>query len=196
MKRLLILAAALAVLCGAAFAQDSGPVPNDPTVNEDANACYAGGSMEGKCHLDANGDGVVDDFESEILWACGWYVIRVEHGMITASAMPEWCGEAAPACYSTAIFGFSLIYVGPPNAINNAIFYDSLDCTGAGDTRPDSPLIFADSADEAFDLCSLLGTVGLIHDLPSEGWNTPPGIWGCTLASGVTRATAASFGPN
>ena len=41
--------------------------PNDPRVNERANACFEGGSMAGKCHADNE-------------WEAGWYLIRFEWG--------------------------------------------------------------------------------------------------------------------
>ncbi|MBN8594949.1 MAG: hypothetical protein J0M33_24565 [Anaerolineae bacterium] len=49
---------------------------NDPTVNENANACYEGGSMAGKC-----GDDIV-------LWQAGWYLIRFEAGIYTRETFP------------------------------------------------------------------------------------------------------------
>ena len=73
--------------------------------------------MEGKCDLDADGDGVTDDFEAELLWSCGWYVIRVEYGLIPETGVPEWCGlDSGPSanCYHTD-FDYSFLYVGPPN---------------------------------------------------------------------------------
>lgn len=39
--------------------------PNDPNVNDRANACYEGGAMEGKCDTDWE-------------WMCGWHVIRLD----------------------------------------------------------------------------------------------------------------------
>lgn len=50
--------------------------PNDPAVNERANACYAGASMAGQC-----GD-------NELMWIAGWYLIRFEHGLIGADQIP------------------------------------------------------------------------------------------------------------
>ena len=41
-----------------AQATDEGSNPNDPTTNEDANACFEGGTMEGKCEFEWN-------------WTCG-----------------------------------------------------------------------------------------------------------------------------
>jgi len=74
MRRLTMLMVLLLIAAGAAFAQEGGdPTPNDPTAREDANACYAGGTMDGKCALDADGDGVLEDFEEDWAWECGWF---------------------------------------------------------------------------------------------------------------------------
>lgn len=53
------------------FAQsDDQGDPNNPLSNGRANACYAGGSMEGKC-------------DTEWEWEAGWYLIRFEYGLIS-----------------------------------------------------------------------------------------------------------------
>lgn len=47
------------------FAQEA---PNNPTINEDANACYSGGTMEVQCGtVDHDDNGVIDPYESDIL---------------------------------------------------------------------------------------------------------------------------------
>lgn len=53
------------------------PAENDPLINEDANACFIGGSMVGIC-----GD-------SDLLWNAGWYLIRFERGIITRDQVPD-----------------------------------------------------------------------------------------------------------
>ncbi len=50
--------------------------PNDPAVNERANACYTGAALEGKCHTE---DG----------WIAGWYLIRFQYGIFTSDDVPE-----------------------------------------------------------------------------------------------------------
>ncbi|MEM9954706.1 MAG: hypothetical protein AAF846_24070 [Chloroflexota bacterium] len=52
--------------------------PNDPALNERANACFEGGSMDGKC------DELWD-------WQCGWFLIRLEQNIINGDQFPEWC---------------------------------------------------------------------------------------------------------
>lgn len=56
---------------------------NDPNEEMDANACYTGGSMEGKCVTEED-------------WEAGWYVIRYEYGLISAEDFPDWLKWALP----------------------------------------------------------------------------------------------------
>jgi len=73
---LLLLVMSFSVIHAADSVDDQGN-PNDPTVNDRANACYAGGSLEGKC-------------DSDILWAAGWYLIRFEFGTFERGDIPTW----------------------------------------------------------------------------------------------------------
>lgn len=79
MKRLLMVCAilTLSLLGFRIIAAEDKPLPNDPRVNPDANACSEGGSMEGKC-----GD-------SEYMWAGAWYKIRYEYGLIGRDKFPD-----------------------------------------------------------------------------------------------------------
>lgn len=61
----------------AVFAASDSENPNDPAVNPNANACYTGGSMAGKCKADKQ------------LWIAGWYAIRYQRGLITADQIPD-----------------------------------------------------------------------------------------------------------
>lgn len=84
---LLFVACLTFVTVFAADGVDDQGNPNDPTVNERANACYEGGSMEDKCDTDWE-------------WTCGWYVIRYEEGFMSRTQMPAFCEiliDAAPA---------------------------------------------------------------------------------------------------
>lgn len=83
-KRLAILAIALVMVVFSAAAQADNGKPNDPAVNPDANACYTGGSLAGKCDWPT-------EAEDEWAWNCGWYVIRAEAGIL--NSIPETCGE-------------------------------------------------------------------------------------------------------
>ena len=81
MKRIVLLViASFALLLSLVVALAAVPhseTPNDPRVNPDANACYTGGSMAGKCKLD------------DELWIAGWYEIRLEYGLISGDQVPD-----------------------------------------------------------------------------------------------------------
>ena len=80
MKRTIALSlvtVALLVTLVATFAASGSETPNDPRVNPNANACYTGGSMAGKCKLD------------DELWNAGWYAIRLEYGLISRNQIPD-----------------------------------------------------------------------------------------------------------
>lgn len=63
--------------------------PNDPAVNPRANACYAGASMDGKCH-------------EEIDWIAGWYLIRFEDGIISRDQVPDFVQWVLPGLSGTS----------------------------------------------------------------------------------------------
>jgi hypothetical protein len=183
MKRLLITLILLVFSAFAAVAQDNES-SNDPRVNENANACFAGGTMEGKCNVDFDGNGTVDEYEVTWAWECGWYIIRVNAGMISSTQMPERCQTLLPAdtCFSTSL-GVSFRYSGNPNEPGNVVGYLGAGC--ASDftlSGANSVLIFANSLDEATAICSQFGTVIFIRELNNIGYDTPDGIYGCTLA--------------
>lgn len=103
---LFLLTLALFVLgLGLIAAQDT-PLPNDPNVNPDANACFEGGSMEGKC-----GD-------SEYLWIGGWYKIRFEYGLISRDIFPSLYDWELPNIEETFFGGIPTctIDIGSANA--------------------------------------------------------------------------------
>lgn len=52
--------------------------PNDPATNPRANACYAGGSLAGRCNV-------------EWEWVCGWGIIRVEKGLLNRAVLASAC---------------------------------------------------------------------------------------------------------
>ena len=57
--------------------------PGVPPDDEDANACYSGGSMEGKCITDWH-------------WKCGWFLIRFEEGLLSRENFPQECETVLP----------------------------------------------------------------------------------------------------
>jgi len=90
-KRLFVLVLLLLLFClaVASFAQTN----NDPNFNEDANACFEGGTLAGVCNVtDADRDGDVDESDIEWMWTCGWYLIRADYGLIDRADIPlEGC---------------------------------------------------------------------------------------------------------
>src|SRR5215510_1893 len=75
-KKLLVVPILLLVsIIVLAVGLDDQGNPNDPTVNERANACYEGGSMEGKC-------------DTQWEWDGGWYLIRFQYGLISREDFP------------------------------------------------------------------------------------------------------------
>ncbi len=62
--------------------------PNDPRVNERANACYDGGTLAGKC-----------DEQAE--WDAGWYLIRFEYGLLNCDNFPSQFRWVLPTCGET-----------------------------------------------------------------------------------------------
>lgn len=155
-----------------ATAQEDDAFVNDPTVNESANACLAGGSMEGKCDIDSNGDGIATQEESDWAWNCGWYLIRFEYGLIPLTQFPVDCisliqYQVRPLC----IMGF-LYYTGIPNELRNVHFYLEEGCSGQGHSFGDVVIVQSDSIDTAIDLCTNIfgeNTAGLqIYQYPGE----------------------------
>lgn len=69
------------------FALEDDAFINDPMTNDEANACFDGGSMAGHCGDD---DTATQD-ESDWAWRCGWYLIRYETGIFTDDMMPADC---------------------------------------------------------------------------------------------------------
>ena len=61
---------------------------NNPAINSRANACYAGGSLAGKCDADWK-------------WVCGWGIIRVEEGMLNRASLASECQGLMPALEPT-----------------------------------------------------------------------------------------------
>jgi hypothetical protein len=60
----------------AVFAGDVSAEGDHPALDPNANACMAGGSLEGKC-------------DSEAMWNAGWYLVRFERGEIDHDEFPD-----------------------------------------------------------------------------------------------------------
>jgi len=83
---------AITVLANNQTGEDDQGNPNDPGINERANACFEYGTMENSCNTtDINENGSVEDWEVEWMWTCGWYKIRAEYGIIPLEQLPAGC---------------------------------------------------------------------------------------------------------
>ena len=138
----LVFVSVLLVMVGVLAAQDDQGKVNDPGANERANACFAGGSLEGKCHTtDADRDGGIDQLDVEFMWWCGWYLIRVEYKQIPPSAAPEGCFfEQAPPPQSTAA-------AAPADPVDEDECEDEDDCCFDECCFDDSMSMFSNSID-------------------------------------------------
>jgi len=77
------------------LAQDNtyNPAPESPQDNE----CFAGGTMEGKCSsTDIDGNGLIEDWEMNWHWECGWYLARFNNGVFSRSDIPRRCRSLLP----------------------------------------------------------------------------------------------------
>ncbi|MCS6835841.1 MAG: hypothetical protein NZ750_07470 [Anaerolineae bacterium] len=149
-NRLLILVVAIAALAALAIAETPAPTP-DPKDN----ACYPGGSMDGRCEDDNH-------------WNAGWYYARWEQGKIKREDFPVmyiWVlppllepaeqaqGSSSGICYPFELFD-SLLYTGPANTLGNFIYYAEPDCTGEPEPfDEDALIVFAEDEDEAEEIC-------------------------------------------
>lgn len=141
------------------------------------NACYTGGSLEGKCDWPT-------DAEDEWAWDCGWYVARVDTGVFTVYDVPEWCNYfVAPRviCYDSFMPGQrDFILTGALNTVSNASGYLSLDGTCTGGVAQTETLVTGSNALDATATCqSLLGLNYVGVSMNALGYNTPASWYGC-----------------
>lgn len=76
-KRIIMMILILLIGTVLVFALDDQGNPNDPAINERANACYEDGTLAGQC-------------DTELEWQAGWYLIRYEFGILQRADIPEW----------------------------------------------------------------------------------------------------------
>lgn len=68
---------------------------NNPNLDDTANACFDGGSLEGTCNTtDVDRDGDIDQDDQAWLWRCGWYLVRVEYGIFSNDILNGICTES------------------------------------------------------------------------------------------------------
>jgi hypothetical protein len=156
MKRWIFLCAAILLATNVVMASEpTTAAENNPFTNEEANACYMGGTWEGQCgNVDVNRDGIVEQWESDYTYTVGWYLIRFEFNIISREDFPpeySWAlppkpepvpssggpvvppPPPGPACYDNINFLlFDVQYTGTPNVNTNMPRFTSTDgsCTG------------------------------------------------------------------
>lgn len=171
--RLFLFVLAMASLATLTFAQT--PDPKD-------NACYPGGSMEGRC-------------ENELHWNAGWYRARWESKLITRDDIPfiyQWVVPAPPpvfvgesesgsgsggsACYASA--NSSILSFGPVNEIYNALFFSlTTDCTTL---NAPTTIITAADAVAAQQICdNLFVNAQAVVSLVNAGYSAPTNLYAC-----------------
>ena len=185
-KRVLIFGL-MCVLGLSLAAQDAEP--NDPRVNERANACYDGGTLEGKCQIEEE-------------WKAGWYLIRVEYGIFAQDDVPQsyqWLfpdEEEEPEeesryrlCFSTpvdAAGGASAALVGPINTKDNARSFPIVGCQG--DYMNVATMVRADTYEQAVALCKQLeGDEYTAYGFEGLGYEAPPDYYGCSFENAILQ---------
>ncbi len=170
---------------------------NNPFTNEEANACYMGGTWEGQCgNVDVNRDGVVEQWESDYTYTVGWYLIRFEFDIISREDFPveySWAlppkpepvpssdgptgPPPGPACYDNIISPlFDVQYTGTPNVNTNLLRFFSEDgsCTGPLGSTPIYYIVNNPAQ------CPLT----YAHTMQAFGFTTAPaGLYICTTLS-------------
>lgn len=91
MLRLGLVLVSCLFLSAAVFAAEPTTAEgNNPRTNPDANACYIGGSLYGKCETyDLDHDKDVETWEIAYMYRAGWYIIRFDRGMYARSQVPR-----------------------------------------------------------------------------------------------------------
>jgi hypothetical protein len=182
---LFVLVGVLAI--GSAFASADN-LPNDPNVNADANACYTGGTLAGRCTgVDSNGDGVISDDEVRFAWVAGWYLIRFQAGIIARADFPSQYAyllpqdAGFPQCFDSTLDGYAdYELLAPINTLLNAQARLSTDGTCTGTVSYALTLVTAPDNTSATTLCNNLGVTNVDPGLRSGIYPTlPPNTWMC-----------------
>ncbi len=188
LKRLLILIFITVITSSLIFAEfgyDDQGVINDPQINERANACYEGGTLEGMC-------------DSQLLWDAGWYLIRFEFGLLSREEIPDWLtwilpqeivpqplaedNSAPPPPFYCGFINtngdFYFLYTGTANEEGNLWSYgDDSTCTGPPDYIFElGAIVEAASESEAEIICENMFELGRIF--PARISNHPE-LWVC-----------------
>ena len=157
LRRSLLIIFILSITISLVLAVDDQGNPNDPTVNERANACYDDGSMGGKCETDWE-------------WVCGWHLIRFEYDLIERADFLAACSsvlppEAIPEQPATTVStGSNLICIefvsgyyldfSDSNFLFPALIYSDANCSVFNVIETSSPLVNAPDVGAASTICA------------------------------------------
>lgn len=165
------------VLVSADGVDDEGN-PNDPNDNKRANACFDGGTLEGKC-------------DTPWEWRAGWFLIRFEYGLINRQQFPTAFASILPPVEEPSVSAPStpstpsancVQYTTVPQSVNFAggyillagdtWYHNSADCTtGANVIGANLAAVYAPAPLDPLALCNLNGTfssylsIGYINDV-------------------------------
>jgi|GEM_PF-1558653 len=206
-KYILMIVMALFAGILAVSAQDSiddqGDV-NDPNDNNRANACYEGGTLEGKC-------------DTELMWQAGWYLIRYENDLLDRTEIPVWvnwvlppeiapdpvAAASAPAgngCYTNGSRSFRFDNSRLNTDISAISTFSGVNCDGGGivtfsnlitnnDVSDEMSIITASGTANALTRCQNMfnepGTSNhSVHSVAGLGYNTPASWYVCVADTG------------
>lgn len=164
---MMVAVLAMLVVSGAALANDG--MTEDPREN----ACYAGGTLEGKCDWPT-------DAEDEWAWNCGWYLAAYQNGRASADSLPETCAiliSQAPSCYfTTAVVDFDFALSAPLNTFLNAVGYLSTDGSCSGGVHGVATIVEVATMGEAQAACAAISPV-YTFAIWLEYYDNTPDTW-------------------
>jgi hypothetical protein len=151
------------------------------------NECFSGGRLAGKC-------------DSEWHWKGGWWLARYYYFGLSradfplefASLLPPEVIEATGAlalpggCFDHPLYN-DLMFVGPPDTLNNTVDMNSADGTCINGVLSTYTSVFASSAVQAAAICATLGApANGVDEYVAAGYSTsntggvmPAGLYWC-----------------
>lgn len=186
--RLLWLITLVLLLAVSLMAVAQGTTAESP---ED-NACYTGGSLEGKCDWPT-------EKEDEWAWDCGWYIARYDTGVFTLGQIPEWCNYFIATedvietiCYDSSLSGQpDIMLTGPIDTPGNLTGFNSTDgsCSGNPFTQRETAVSAPyDPKGESVALSKCLDLTGdksVLNLVIPLGYNAPTNWWACSSGQGI-----------
>jgi hypothetical protein len=163
--------------------------PLDPTTNPDANACYEGGSLEGRCdNNDLNGDGTVSDDEKAWMWNYGWHKIRFEKNILDPKDYPQFGEKPAQQPQSTPTSNASICHDNTLDTSKTDVTYSggslqywmTTNGTCGGSPLGKADAVVANDGTQALAACQLINASYTdAFFLADIGYYTLPNIYEC-----------------